>query len=357
MTDLLSLQQEIAHAITEQIGKKLAASVPKRPTREVTATTDYRAYDLYLRGRYYWNQRTPKSFQQAISMFQGAVERDPGYARAYAGLADSYAMISGYGLAQTGDSMLKARANALRALEIDSDLAEAHATLGLIAENHDYDWQTAESEFRHAIDLNPSYATAHQWYAECLAFQGRFDEALKESELARLLDPLSLIIAADNGAILYFSGNYDRAIELFRGVLEIDPNVTRAHLLIAAYVQKGQFKDAQADIDDWRRTSGDAPWIWAWQAYVFGHEDDRARAESALAKVRQLNEKWELQPDQFLELAYAGTADKDSWLNSLERAYQRHSNVLTDLKVNPVYDPLRSVPRFRDLLHRVHLDN
>jgi len=156
----------------------------------------------------------------------------------------------------------KARAAALRALEIDGNSAEAHTSLALIAENYDWDWQTAEKEFRRAIELDPNYATAHQWYAEYLGFQARFAEALAESKRARQLDPLSLIIVTDDCALRYFSGQYDRAIQQLLAVLEMEPNFSRAHyLLIAAYVEKGQFEHALSHIEDLRR-SDDIPWTW-----------------------------------------------------------------------------------------------
>src|SRR5207302_1513293 len=170
-----------------------------------------------------------------------------------------------------------------------------------------------------AIELNPSYATAHEWYSESLALQGRFQEALAESEHARELDPLSLIIAADNGAILYFSRQYDAAIARFRTVLDMDPGFTRAHLIIAAYMQKGQMDDALGEMNAWRRVDGDAPWIWAWEAYVEGRAGHRLAARRALEKLRQLNGSWGFAPEQFFDVAYAGTDDKDKWLAWLER--------------------------------------
>ena len=356
MKDLLQLQAEIGEEIADAIQLTLGPRPDRSPLRLTRPAANYEAYDLYLEGRYFWEKRTSKDFQQAITFFQKATEEDPGYAQAYAGLADSYAMMSGYGLEPANDYMPKARAAALRALQIDDSIAEAHTSLAIIAENYDYDWQTAEKEFSRAIELNPNYATAHHWYGECLAFQGRFADALAESERARQLDPLSLIIAADNGAILYFSRQYDRAIERFRGVLEMNPGITRAHLVIAAYVQKGRFEDALADIEAWRRTSADAPWISAWEAYLYGRAGQPVPAQLALEKLQQLNLSWHLQPEQFLDVAYAGTTDNDKWLAWLENAYANHSNVLTDLKVDAMYDPLRSDPRFQDLLHRVGLD-
>jgi tetratricopeptide (TPR) repeat protein len=250
LSDVLTLQSEIAETIAGELQVALGANW-ERPTvvrSRPLSPQSYKAYDLYLRGRYYWNKRTPDGFRKALEVFQQATENDPGYARAYAGLADSYAMMSNYGFAPATDCMPQARAAALKALQIDDSLAEAHTSLAVIAQDYDWDWQMAEKEYRRAIELNANYATAHHWYAEYLAYQGRFHEALAESERARELDPLSLIIAADNGAIFYFSRQYDRAIERFRAVLDMDPGFARAHLVILAYAQKGQFAAALADI-------------------------------------------------------------------------------------------------------------
>ena len=186
LSGLLSLQGEIAQEIADEVqltlatGRKVFASNRKLPA----APNSYEAYDLYLKGRYFWNKRTREGFQQAAAYFQQSIAKDPNYARAYAGLADTFALMSSWSLVAPRDFTPKARAAALRALQIDDGLAEAHASLALIAQNYDYDWQTAEKEYRRAIQLDPQYATAHQWYAECLALQGRFDEALAESERA-----------------------------------------------------------------------------------------------------------------------------------------------------------------------------
>jgi TolB-like protein/DNA-binding winged helix-turn-helix (wHTH) protein/Tfp pilus assembly protein PilF len=240
LSSLLALQGEIAQEIADEIQLTLGehkridiahqASLPPKTSE---------AYDLYLKGQYFWNKRTPQGFEQAIECFQQAIAKDPNYARAYAGMADSYALLGGYTLAPQAEFMLKARAAALRALEIDESLPEAHTALALIVQNYDWDWQTAEKEYRRAIELNPNYATAHHWYAEHLTWLGRFDEAFRESERARQLDPLSMIIAADNGVILYSSRQYDRAIEKFRSVLAMEPNFSRTGMVINAYVEIG----------------------------------------------------------------------------------------------------------------------
>jgi TolB-like protein/DNA-binding winged helix-turn-helix (wHTH) protein/Tfp pilus assembly protein PilF len=352
LINLLVLQGEIAEEIAG--GIQLTIGDHKRIDSAHQASLSpnvYEAYDLYLKGRYFWNKRTVQGFQQAIEYFQQAIAKDPNSARAYAGLADSYALMSSFTLAPQNEFMPKARTAAQRAVELDDKLAEAHTSLALVTENYDWDWQNAEEEFRRAIQLNSNYATAHHWYAEFLAYQGRFDEAFKESERARQLDPLSLIIATDHGAILYFSRQYDRAIEQFRAVLDMEPNFPRAHLLVFAYVQKGLFADALADIEKWRRVD-DAPGSWAIEAYVFGRSGRRVEALRALEKLQQSNRRQQMDPAS-IALAYVGIDNKDEAFAWLQKAYSEHSNAITTLKVDPIYDPLRSDPRFQELLRRV----
>jgi TolB-like protein/DNA-binding winged helix-turn-helix (wHTH) protein/Flp pilus assembly protein TadD len=355
LSNLLALQGEIAQEISDEIqltlGDHRQITSPNQPS---LSPQTYEAYDLCLKGRYFWNQRTSDGFHRAIDYFQQAVAKDPSYARAYAGLADSYALLSGYKTTPQIEFMPQARAAALKALELDDRLAEAHTSLALITENYDWDWQTAEKEYRRAIELNPNYATAHHWFAEYLTWRGRFDEALRESEIARHLDPLSLIIAADNGAILYFSRQYDRAIEQFKAVRELDPNFSRAGLIRWAYDQKGMFKDALADTEAQRRIYGDQPWAWSSLAYIYGRSGQSAQAQHALAKLQELNRRGELDP-AVIAWAYLGMGDKDRALVWLEKAYIQHSNLMVTLKVEPAFDPLRKDPRFENLLRRVGL--
>lgn len=354
LSNLLALQGEIAQEIADEIQLTLDNHKRIEPAHQASLSpTAYEAYDLYLKGRYFWNKRTPQGLQRAIECFQQAIAKNPTYARAYAGLADSYTLSSGYNLIPSKNFMPKARAAALRALEIDDGLAEAHASLASIAQNYDWDWQTAEKEYQRAIQLDPNYATAHHWYAEYLALRGRFDEASAEMENARRLDPQSLIIAADNGAILYFSRNYDRAIEQLRAVLDMEPNFPRAHMVLYAYVQKGLFADAVADIENWRRID-ETPWTWATLAYVYGRSGQHAQARHALEKLEQLNRLQQMDPAP-LCVAYIGMGHKDEAFTCLQKAYSEHSNPLTALKVDPIYDPLRSDPRFQELLRRVGL--
>ncbi|MGH9866358.1 MAG: winged helix-turn-helix domain-containing tetratricopeptide repeat protein, partial [Candidatus Acidiferrales bacterium] len=308
LSSLLVLQGEIAQEIADEIQltlddphKRVATSHPP-----AAPPASYEAYDFYLKGLYFWNKRTIPGFQQAVEFFQKSITEDPHYAKAYAGLADSYAMMCSYNAAPANDLMPKARVAALKALQLDDNLPEAHTALALIAEKFDWDWQTADREFRRAIQLDPGYATAHQWYAESLAFQGRFDEAFAESERARRLDPLSLIIAADNGAILYFSRQYDRAIKQLRSVLDMEPNFPRAHILIYVYVQKGRFADALGDLNQWPQIKN-TPRQSAIEAYIYGRSGQKALAERALMRLKEEGRRDQhLYLTPMLTMAYAG---------------------------------------------------
>jgi TolB-like protein/DNA-binding winged helix-turn-helix (wHTH) protein/Tfp pilus assembly protein PilF len=353
LSKLLVLQAEIARDIAGGIQLTLGDNKGVAADRKPPAPpSSYEAYDAYLKGRYFWNKRTAEGFQQAAEYFQQAIAKDPNYARAYAGLADTWALMSTWTMVPASEFVPKARAAALKALQIDDGLAEAHTSLALIAEFFSYDWQTAEKEYRRAIELDPSYATAHQWYAECLSFEGRFDEALAESARARQLDPLSLIIATDHGAILYFSRQYDRAIEQLDAVLDMEPSFSRAHgLVIYASVEGGKFQDALAEIEKWRRLPGVAdPGIWAWQAYIYSRWNRREQAQQLLKKFER-DAPWD--PSVMRLLVYLGMDRKEEAIALLQKGYA--PNGVVALKVDPLYDPLRSDPRFQELLRRVGL--
>ena len=355
LTDLLSLQSEITRAISDEVQLALGGSKGIRPhSQPPSSPKNYAAYDLYLKGEYFWNKRTVDGLQRAIDYFQQAIDQDPNYARAYAGLADSYALIGGYSLAPQSEFIPKARAAALRSIEIDDGLAEAHAALALIVQNYDWDWQTSDREFRRALELNPNYATGHQWFAEHLIWVGRFDEALRQSEQARQLDPLSLIIAADRGAFLYYSRQYDRAIEQFQAVREMDPGFPRTAMIRQAYAQKGNFGEALAEITESRKNGRDAPWAAAELAYLYGRTHRPAQAQRELARLEQWNRRKRLDPAVFV-IPYIGMGNKEQAFVWLEKAYAQHSNAMTGLKVDPLYDPLRNDSRFQDLLRRVGL--
>jgi TolB-like protein/DNA-binding winged helix-turn-helix (wHTH) protein/Tfp pilus assembly protein PilF len=356
LKSLLSLQGEIAQETADEIQLRLGQGHKLRAAdRKLASPTSYQTYDLYLKGRYFWNKRTKDGFRQAADYFQQSIASDPNYARAYAGLADTYALMSSWNFIPQTEAIPKARAAALRAMQLDDSLAEAHTSLGLIAENYDYDWQTAEKEYRRAIQLDPQYATAHQWYAECLAFQGRFPEALEESERARQLDPLSLIIATDHAAILYFARQYDRAIEQFRAVLAMEPNFERAHMVVYPYVEKGMFPEALAETSKWRH--GDGGPVSEVQAYVYGRWGKQQQAERALAQWKQESLGRPVAATLAALEAYVATGRNEEALALVEKSYREHANLVTSLKVEPALDPLRGDRRFQELLRRLGLSD
>ena len=355
VSDLLTLQGEIAQQIANEILLILGDhhKILNAARERLLSPNEYEAYDLYLKGRYFWNKRTPEGFDRAVECFERAIEKDPSYAPAYTGLADSYALMSSYGVVSPKEVMPKARAAAQKAIALDDKLAEAHASLAVIAQNYDWDWATAEKEYRRAIELDPNYATAHHWYAEFLALMGRFDQAFAEIQRARQLDPMSLIMATDNGAIFYFSRQYDRAIEQFRSVLEMESDFPRAHMVVYAYVEKGMYADALADIEKWQHVQ-DSPWILASRTYVYGRSGQQAQARGMLGKLEQLQRR---QPFDPLTVAVAsiGVSDKEQAFAWLQKAYLEHSSSMDALKVDPIYDPLRSDARFQELLRRMGL--
>ncbi|MGA7078528.1 MAG: tetratricopeptide repeat protein [Terriglobales bacterium] len=353
---LLELQGEIAREVANEIEFSLSGRRPIEAAQKAAAPgTQYETYDLYLKGRYFWNKRTAEGFRQAADYFQQAIDKDPNYGRAYAGLADTFALMSAWYIGPQNELMPKARAAALRAVELDEHLAEAHASLALIEENYDYDWPGAEKEFRRAIELDPQYATAHQWYAELLSWQGRFDEAFAEGKLARQLDPLSSIIATDYASILYYSRRYDSALKEYRSVLELDPTHDRARaLMIPVYLQLGRYDEAVDVLNRWAARD-EGPWLWAWWAVTYSRSGHAEEAGRALAKLEQISGS---RADRIATLltAYSGTGQKERVIELLQKARSEHSNAVVQIKVDPMYDQIRSDPRFKDFLRRIGLE-
>jgi TolB-like protein/DNA-binding winged helix-turn-helix (wHTH) protein/Flp pilus assembly protein TadD len=354
LKDLLVLQGQVAQAVADEIQLTLGRRLHAGSSLAAMSPQQYEAYDLYLRGRYFWNKRTPQGFQQAQEYFEESIRKNPRFAFAYAGLADTYSMMSCWGYT-TEAYVVPARTAAHKALELDPNLAEVHTSLAVIAQNFDWDWKTAEKEYRRAIELDPNYVTAHHWYGEFLAFQGRFDESRIEYDRALQLDPLSLIIASDRGALLYYARDYEKAIEQFRHVLDVDPNYPRAHEIVGPYAETGRFQDALAHLGTWRHFGPDSPWILAEEAYVYRRSGQQAKARAAVIKVERWPHREEVTP-ALMVYAYIGAGDKDRAFAWLEKAYKLHSFAgLTNLKVSPLYDPVRDDPRFENLLQRAGL--
>ena len=352
LDDLLALQSEIAHEIAGEISVQLNDNHALVAHADLRSPSSYVAYDLYLRGLYFWNQRSPEGLRRSIDYFQQAIQKDPGSARAYAALADSETLISGFAGLPPGGHLEKARAAAHRAVELDDSLAEAHVAMALVAQDCDWDWKTAETEYRRAIDLNPNLATAHHWYAEYLSLMGRFDEARAEIERARQLDPLSLIIATDNGVILYYARQFDPAIQQLSSVEDMQPHFPRSDTLLFAYVAEGRTLDVDKSLTAWEGATV-GPWYWGSYAYLMGRIGNAKAAREGLRQLDLLNRQQTVDALAFSR-AYLALNQKDLALAEIERALAQHSVSLTNLNVDPLYDPLRDEPRFQAALRQMH---
>jgi TolB-like protein/DNA-binding winged helix-turn-helix (wHTH) protein/Tfp pilus assembly protein PilF len=356
LRDVLVLQSDVARAIAREIEIKLT---PQQQARHAgTRPIDPEAYELYLQGRYFWNKRTEEGFKKAIEYFTAAIRKDANYGQAYAGLADSYALLGS--IASTTlprrEAMPKARAAALKALELDDTLAEAHTSLAFVRMHYDWDWPGAEREFARAIGLNPGYATAHHWYAYDLVARGRTDEALREVRRAQEIDPLSTIISADLGEILCYARRDDEAIEQARRTLKADPNFVLAHRVLAwAYQRKHMYAESIAVLERASTLPGaTSAGVLPFLGHVYAMAGQRDDARKVLGQLERKSR--ERCGEGFgLVAVYAGLGDKDQAFACLEKAYQEREGTLILLNVLPPLDPLRSDPRFADLLRRVGL--
>jgi TolB-like protein/DNA-binding winged helix-turn-helix (wHTH) protein/Tfp pilus assembly protein PilF len=353
LTDILAVQEDIAREVIGKLRLRLAGDEEKQLTANVTGSGE--AYELYLKGRYYWNKRTPDGIQKAIQSFQQAIDKDPTYALAYAGLADCYHVPANP--LPPKERMLLAKAAATKALQLDDTLVEAHTTLARVLFAYDWDWPAAEKEFKRAIELNPRYAPAHQWYGGYLSATGRFQEAEAEKKRALELEPLSLVINFELGLAFYFSRSYDHAIDQFHKTLELDSNFPPPYtFLAAAYEQKGMFEEAvEASQRAVTVTAGPPKALAiAGLAHIYAVSGRKPEALKVLAELERLSEH-KYVPATDTALIYAGLGEKDRSFAWLEKAYQEHSFTLNNLKVEPRFDALRSDPRFADLLRRIGL--
>jgi TolB-like protein/DNA-binding winged helix-turn-helix (wHTH) protein/Tfp pilus assembly protein PilF len=354
-TDVLQVQEEIAQAISNQIEVALGPLAPRPALKPTLSEREYEAYEQYLRGRYFWNKRTAEDFKRAVESFQLAVAADPRDARAYAGLADTYALMGTYHAAPREEVVPKARNAALKALEIDPNLAAALPALALVNEFFDLDWQTAEARFKRAIELDPNYATAHHWYAELLGFEGRMDEALRESAIAMKLDPRSLIIATDRAYLFMYARQWERAEEQFRAVLAVDPNFPRAMGIVGVYINQGRYEEALAENRRWQRIDS-GPFPWAAEANIHGRLGQMEEARAALREVEKVCRRGNYEASGPRLLAYLGMGLKEEAMATLQERCKEDRSVLLHVKVNPDLDPLRGDPRFDDLIRCIHLE-
>ena len=352
MSDVLAIQREITSEIVEKLKLKVSGE-DQRAAKHYTESNE--AYQLYLLGRFYWNKRTAEALQKSIEYFNQAINKDPHFALAYAGLADSYVVPANR--LSPREAMPKAKAAAIRALELDETLAEAHVSLGRVLAAYDWDWDGAEKEYKRAIELNPRYGTAHQWYGGYLAVMGRSDEALAERKLAQELEPLSLTINFELGLAFYHARSYDQAIEQLQKTLELDQHFPAAlNYLPAAYEQKGLYSQA---IAEFKKSipliaASESTLSKAGLGHVYGVTGRKSEARAVLTELKQTSEK-EYLPATSIALVYAGLGEKEQAFVWLEKAYEQRAFHLQWIKLEPRWDSLRSDRRFADLVRRIGL--
>jgi TolB-like protein/DNA-binding winged helix-turn-helix (wHTH) protein/Flp pilus assembly protein TadD len=353
LRDTLALQSRVASAIADQIRINLTP-------RELAALKNVKivnpeAYESYLKGRYFWNKRTAEGLKVALAYFKQAIEEDPKYAKAYSGLADTYALLGDwqYAVMTPKEAFPEAKAAAIHALELDNTLGEAHNSLAFVLDGFDWDLDAGGKEFQRAIELNPGYATAHHWFAWHLSLLGRFDEAITEMRKAENLDPLSLIINADLAELLDLAHFYDESIRQSRKTIEMDPNFAVAHNQLGqAYLQKHMYAEAVAELKKAVQLSGDSPTCIANLARAYVASGERGEALTLLGNLKKRSNPGYSNATE-IAMIYASLGDTDQAMTWLEKGYQERFN--PGVLLRPGFDPLRSDPRFQNLLRRIGL--
>lgn len=349
--DIFAIQEEIAQQISEKLQMQLSGEEKKRLGKRYTDNT--RAYQLYLQGRYHWNKRNEDGMRKGIEFLEQAIELDPNYALAYAGLADFFIILGFYGINAPHEVMPRVKAAAQKALAIDDTLAEARISLAYATAAYDWDWVAAEKDYRRAIKLNKNYATAHHWYGEYLAFMGRSDEAAAELERAHDLDPLSLIINVALGWIYYLGRRYDDAIRQLQRTLELDPTFTQARFCLGlACIQRERFAEAITELERVISLQGRDPGALAALGFAYGVSGDRANARKLLDEMNEQSAVRYVAPYR-LAMVCIGMGEKDQAFSWLQKSCEQRDLGLACLKVEAMADSLRSDPRFDDLLKRI----
>jgi TolB-like protein/DNA-binding winged helix-turn-helix (wHTH) protein/Flp pilus assembly protein TadD len=351
LKDILTLQDSVTRTIANQIHITLT---PGQQTQLRGGNVNPEAYEAYLKGRYYWNKRTGDGLQKALIYFQQAISKDPTYGAAYSGLADCNSGLAWHGFKSPAEALPKANAAALRAIEIDPQSAEAHASLGLVL-THRWDWPGAEAEFKQALRLDPRYANAHHWYGDYLSIMGRHDEALLEARQALELDPLNLMIGTWVGRRYYLAHKYELAIEQGRNTVELDASFAAAHLLLGEnYVHLGQREQGFAELQTAASLSGNSPLYLAQVAVAHALAGRKPEALQIVAQLQTISSTRYVSPYGLAQI-YAALNDEEQTFKWLQIAYDDRAVWMSYLAVDPVFDSLRSDQRFQDLLSRVGL--
>jgi serine/threonine-protein kinase len=353
LSDILAVEKAIAQEITEKLRLRLTGKQKRMLSRPRTQNAE--AYQCYLKGRHHWNKRTAEGLKKSIKLFEQAIDIDPTYALAYTGVADAYLNLGGWGHVAFREAYPRAKAAALRALAIDETLAEAHVSLAMVQKEYDWDWPAAGREYERALELNSNYAVAHQWYGEYLAAMGRHQEAIGAFKRAIDLDPLSLIIHASLGRHgYYFARQYDEAIAQLQKTLDMDENFWVARLWLGwTYANIGRLSEALAELQTARRLDNNLE-IVATLGYTYGRAGQRHEAQQMLDELQQLSQKRYVSP-MLGALIAVGMGEHERALGWLEQCYADRAQMMSELKAEPAFDPLRGDPRFVALLRRVGL--
>src|ERR1700678_1943046 len=353
LRDTLAVQNRVASAIADQI--RINLTPQEQAALKNAKVVNPEAYESYLKGRYFWNKRTADGLKVALAYFKQAIEEDPKYAQAYSGLADTYALLGDwqYAVMTPKEAFPEAKAAAIKSLELDSTLGEAHNSLAFVLDGFDWDFDSAGREFQRAIELNPGYATAHHWYAWHLSLLGRYDEALAEMRKAEHLDPLSLIINADLAELLVLAHSDEESIQQSRKTIEMDPNFALAHNQLAqAYLQKHMYDEAVAELKTAVQVSGGGPAFIANLARAYVASGKRSEAVKLLDHLKKRSKPGYSNASE-IAVIYASLGDADQAMNWLEKGYNERFN--PGVLLRPGFNPLRSDPRFQNLVHRIGL--
>jgi TolB-like protein/DNA-binding winged helix-turn-helix (wHTH) protein/Tfp pilus assembly protein PilF len=355
LPDALALQSKVARAIADEI--RINLNPQEQAALKNVRVVNPQAYESFLKGRYFWNKRTTDGLKAALAYFDQAIEEDPKYAQAYSGLADTYALLGDwqYAAMTPNEALPKAKAAAIKALELDSALGEAHNSLAFCLDAFDWDFDSAGKEFQRAIELNPGYATAHHWYAWHLSVLGRYGEAIAEMRKAQNLDPLSLIINADLAELLLIARSYDDSIQQSRKTIEMDSNFALAHNQLGlAYLQKQMHEEAIAELQKAVRLSGSSPTCVANLASAYAISGSKNEAGKLLRDLKtRAKTTYSYAPE--IAVVYAALGDKDQAMSWLQKGYEGRFN--PSVLLRPGFDPLRSDPRFQELVRRIGLNH
>jgi TolB-like protein/Tfp pilus assembly protein PilF/predicted Ser/Thr protein kinase len=353
VSDVSTIEEQIANDISDGLRLRLTGEEKKRLTRGSTRNAE--AYQLYLNGRFHWNKRTEEELNKAIGYFNQSIEKDPNYALAYVGLADAYLVLPEYGSMAPSVAAPRTKEALTKALEIDPDLAEAHASLGLMKQNFEWDWVGAEKEFRRATELNSNYPTAHHWFGLFLCQMKRNDEGIREGRLAQTLDPLSPIINTSLGVTLMSAGEYGNGFELLKRTFELAPTFPEPHLWVSkAYAGRGLYPEALSEAQQAATYSGRAPRYVAGVGDALAAAGKRAEAHSIIDELVRSSKSGHVSPFYIAEV-YSTLGERDQAFEGLEKAYQLRDDELVWILIDPSFDNIRSDPRYADLLRRMGL--